>query len=625
MVKNEKLFDQFPPVSTREWMEKINTDLKGADFSGKLIWRPYEGFEVMPFYRREDNEKLPFTGTLPGMFPYLRGTKVQDNNWLVRQNIEVTDYDSANKKALSVLMKGVDSLGFIISDPESVSKSNFDILLRDIYIEMIEINFLSNGKAQEISEILKDIISERILQPELIRGAIEADPLGRLMVNGTICIPVNEGFDYLASLTRSTSLYPELKTIHFNANYLSDSGADTVRELAYGLSAGSEYMSQLTDRGIDPMKAAAKIRFSFGIGPDYFMEISKLRAARLLWSLIVKGFAPDDYKGLKMNIHSITNRWNKTIYDRHVNILRTQTEAMSAIIGGTDSLTVEPFDSVLRKPDEFSERIARNQQLILREESYFDKVADPAAGSYYVENLTNMIADHAWELFIKTEKSGGFLKSLEAGLIQKDISDAAGTKRGDANRRKLILVGTNLYPDSNETVSDHILPSTHSDRNYCEKDLIVDPIPAFRVASDLEQLRIAVEKSDRNPLVFLLTVGSIPMRRARAHFSNNFFGCGGYRIIDNTGFSSVHEGIKAAAESGADIVVICSSDEEYPQYAPEVFDMLSNDSIVVVAGNPPCIEDLKAKGLEFFIHMRSDIVETLSQINLRLGLSAKEN
>lgn len=619
-MKKEKLFDQFPPVSTSEWMGKITTDLKGADFSRKLVWKTNEGFEVMPFYRMEDNEKLPFINTLPGQFPYLRGTKIRNNNWLVRQNIEVSDYQAANRKALTILMKGIDSLGFIIADPETVSRRNFEDLLKDIHIEIIEINFLCNGKAKEILDILREIVSDRGLKPEGITGAIEADPIGRLMVNGTLCVPVDDGFDYLAALTKSASVLPELKTIHLNASHFSNAGANIVQELAFGLSAGSEYLSQLTSRGTDPLLAASKIRFSFGTGPDYFMEIAKLRAARLLWSLVVKGFVPGDYEKIKMNIHCVSVRWNKTAYDAHVNMLRTQTEAMSAILGGTDSLTIEPFDTVFRKPGDFSERIARNQQLILKEEAYFDKVADPSAGSYYIENLTSLIAENTWKLFVKTEEAGGFLEAIKSGIVQKEIAVSAGKRKKDAASRRLILLGTNQYPNNKETALKTIDEAILFSEKQYEKDLDIDPIIPFRAASGFEKLRIAVEKSGRKPVVFLLTIGNIAMRKARSQFSFNFFGCAGYSIIDNNGFASVAEGVKAALDSKADIVVLCSSDEEYPLIAPEAYDQLNGKTIVVVAGNPPFLEELKSKGLELYIHMKSDLTETIEYFNNRLGI-----
>jgi methylmalonyl-CoA mutase len=239
-------------------------------------------------------------------------------------------------------------------------------------------------------------------------------------------VPVEEGFDYLASLTGSASAYPNLRTIHLNASHFNNEGADIVQELAFGISMGSEYMAQLTERGLRTDIAASKIRFSFGIGSNYFPEIAKLRAARLLWSIVINGFQPAHRENIKMDIHCVTSEWNKSEDDPYVNMLRTQTEAMSAILGGTDSLTVEPYDTVFRKPDEFSERIARNQQLILKEEAYLDKVADPAGGSYYIENLTILIAENAWKLFLEIEDHGGFLSSLKSGFIREKLQESAG-------------------------------------------------------------------------------------------------------------------------------------------------------------------------------------------------------
>jgi methylmalonyl-CoA mutase len=256
--------------------------------------------------------------------------------------------------------------------------------------------------------------------------AIEANPISRLMLSGKLCVPEDKGFDYLASLTGSSWVLPNLRTVHLNASNFNNSEADIVQELAFGLSMGSEYMSQLTGRGLSAGISASKIRFSFGVGSDYFPEIAKLRAARLLWSVITFGFQLENKENIKMDIHCVTSKRNKRAHDPYVNMLRTQTEAMSAILGGTDSLTVEPFDATFRQSDEFSERIARNQQIILREESYFDKVADPAAGSYYIENLTKLIAENSWKLFVEIEDNGGFLSALKSGFIHTKLSESVG-------------------------------------------------------------------------------------------------------------------------------------------------------------------------------------------------------
>lgn len=621
MAKKEKLFDQFPPVTTKEWLDKIHADLKGADFNKMLVWKTNEGFEVKPFYRMEDIENLMYINALPGEFPYIRGTKIKNNNWYVRQNIEVSDYSEANRKALTILMKGVDSLGFIITDPESVSEKNFRNLLKDIHIEIIEINFLCNGKAKEILDLIIKITTERGLDTGKIHGAIEADPIGRLMLNGKLCVPVEAGFDYLTSLTGSASVFPNLRTVHLKASNFNNAGADIVQELAFGISMGSEYLTQLTERGISADIAASTIRFSFGIGSDYFPEIAKLRAARLLWSVVTNGFKPSNSESIKMDIHCVTSEWNKTVYDPYVNMLRTQTEAMSAIIGGTDSLTVEPFDIAFRQPDEFSERIARNQQLILKEESYFDKVADPAAGSYYIENITNLIADNAWKLFLEIEDQGGFLSSLKSGFIQKKLSESAGKRKNDVAIRKMILLGTNKYPNTEETVSSSVDLDYAFIKKSKEKDVMVDPITLFRGSEEYDKLRMAVDRATKRPVVFLLPIGNPAKRKARSQFSSNFFACSGYHIIDNQGFDTIEAGVKSALESKAEIVVICSSDEEYTLFAPDIYKKLKGKAIIVVAGNPECIDELKSKGIDIYIHVRSNVPETLSYFNIRLGIN----
>jgi methylmalonyl-CoA mutase len=620
MVQKERLFDQFSPVTTKEWLDKINSDLKGTDFNKKLVWKTNEGFDVKPFYRMEDVENLMYINTLPDQSPYLRGTKINNNNWLIRQNIEVTNYSIANRKALTILMRGIDSLGFIISDPESINEKNFDLLLERIFLEGVELNFLTNGKAREIIDLIINCVKKSYSDPNKIRGAIEADPLSRLMLNGTLCIPPEEGFDYLASVVNSAASLPHLRVIHLNASNFNNAGADIVQELAFGISMGNEYMAQLTQRGISSDMAASKIRFSFGTGSNYFPEIAKLRAARVLWSVVANGFQVAREENLKMDIHCVTSEWNKTVYDPYVNMLRTQTEAMSAILGGADSLTVEPFDKVFRHPDEFSERIARNQQLILKEEAYFDKVADPAAGSYYIENLTNLIAENAWKLFLEIEDQGGFLACLKSGFIQTKLSESGAKRKNDMATRKAILLGTNQYPNTQEKISETVDLKKLFDKKLFENELIVEPIQIFRGSEQYDKLRIATDKATRRPVVFLLPIGNPVMSKARSQFSANFFGCAGYQLIENQIFITVDDAVKQSVKSKSDIVVICSSDEEYPLIAPEIFMKLKDKAIIVVAGNPACREELNSKGIDNFIHVRSNVIETLTEFNNKLGI-----
>ena len=421
MAKKEKLMEDFPPVSRQEWIDRITADLKGASFEEKMVWKSPEGFDVMPFYRQEDLEKFAFAGINPGDYPYMRGTSPSGNKWRIRQDIEVDDYETAANKAALLAGKGIESIGFILKDPEKVTIENFRLLLQGLNPEVTEINFYPFGKAREIVTLFHQVLLEKGCDLSKIKGAVEADPIGRLMVNGTLCIPVEHGIDYLAETAILTREIPHFRALHIRTSELRNAGAGIVTELAFAIASGTDYIARLASRGIDPAEAASKIRFSFGTGSSYFMEIAKLRAARLLWTAVMEKLAPGNIDAARMEIHSVTGRINKSESDPHMNILRTQTEAMSAILGGTDSLTVEPFDIVSGKRNDFPERIARNQQIILREEAYFDKVADPAGGSYYIEALTSLIAADAWKLFTEIESAGGFLKAVSSGFAASRI------------------------------------------------------------------------------------------------------------------------------------------------------------------------------------------------------------
>lgn len=605
MSGKEKLFDKFPPVSTKEWMDKITSDLKGDDFGKRLIWKPIEGFEVKPFYRREDCANLH-----SGTAEFKSG-----NSWRIRQNILVSDYTESNRKALDILMKGVDSVGFVITDPDSINAGNFEQLLKDIHFESIEISFLTNGKAKEILDIFLNILINQGTDLKNVTGAIEADPLGRLMLNGKLCISFEAGLDYLADLTAKSVQLENFRTVRAGAYNFANAGGDVVEELAFGIAMGNEYMSALTDRKISPDLAASKIGFTFAAGSNYFFEIAKLRAARLLWSMITGKYQLKDKQAGRMDIHCVTSEWNKTIYDPYANLLRTQTEAMSASLGGADSITVEPFDKVFRKPDDFSERIARNQQLLLKEESYFDRVADPAGGSYYIENLTSMISEKAWELFIKVEEKGGFTEALKSGFVQSKIKATAEKRISDVSKRREILLGTNQYPGFSEKVKMVSGKEPIETPGLEKGEISIEPLRIFRGGEQIEKLRMAADRATKRPAAFMLTIGNPAMRLARSQFSCNFFACGGYQVTDNPGFKTTADGVKAALESKAEIVVICSSDDEYSALAPEIFDLIQGKAIVVVAGNPSCMDQLKSKGLNHFISIRSDLVETITMFH----------
>jgi methylmalonyl-CoA mutase len=575
----------------------------------------------MPFYRHDDYNRLHHKGSLPGDYPFVRGSQISHNHWLVRQDIVITDYREANSKALEILTRGVTSLGFIIKDPGTINVENMTLLLNGIHCESVELNFITEGMAKELFAALESVMWASGTDMSKVYISIAADPLGRLLANGRLCVTVAEGLDYLADLVRETADISGMKCVVPSGTIFSNAGAGPVTELAYTLSLGNEYMAALTLRKIKADIAASKIKFSFGIGHDFFPEIARLRAARMLWALIVKGYGLRSEANALMRIHSVTGRWNKTLYDPYVNMLRTQTEAMSAVLGGADSITVEPFDIIFREPDDFSERIARNQQLLLMEESHLDKVADPGAGSYYIEELTSMIAHEAWKIFLETEHEGGFLAAIRKGIIQDKINAASYGRKSAIDKRKEILLGTNQYPDFSESNApghdDGRLFRTAGEQQ--EEEVIA--LTLSRGAEEFEKLRLATERSGHRPLAFMLTIGNIAMRRARAQFSTNFFACAGYEVKDNNGFETAENGVRAALEAKADIIVICSSDDEYAIVAHDIYTLTAGKAVVVVAGNPPCMDLLKEEGLEHFISMRSDVLETLQMFNRMLGIT----
>ncbi len=615
----EKLFSDFAPVTTEEWMAKITADLKGVPFEKKLVWKTGEGFNVNPFYRAEDIKGLKTTESLPGEFPYVRGTKT-DNDWKVRQNIEVACFKEANKKALDILNKGITSLGFIIKG-DDVNAENIAMLLKDIHPDAVELNFSTCiRKAETLIGILADYLKESGADITKCFGSVNYDPFKKPLVKGKN----NENWVEVASaVLKAGEALPGYKVLSVNGCYFNNAGAYITQELGYSLSWGNELMAKLTEAGFSADEVASKIKFNFGISSNYFMEIAKFRAARWLWAEIVAAYNPSCKCACKMSVHAQTSGWNMTVYDAHVNLLRSQTEAMSAALAGVDSITVRPFDKTYQTPDDFSERIARNQQLLLKEECHMDKVVDPSAGSYYVEVLTNSLADVAWKLFLEVEDKGGFGAEVANGNIQNAVNASGEARRKAVATRREILLGTNQFPNFTEVAADKIKEQTHcccGGSHSCGEQTIT-PLDFSRGASEFEALRLATERSGKTPKVFMLTIGNLAMRIARSQFSCNFFACAGYKVIDNLGFETVEEGVEAAVKAGAQVVVLCSSDDEYADYAPAAYRALAGRAEFVVAGAPACMDDLKAQGIDQFINVKSNVLETLKAFNAKLGIA----
>jgi Methylmalonyl-CoA mutase, N-terminal domain/subunit len=508
--QREKLFTDFPPVSTEEWMEVVTRDLKGADFQKRLVWRTNEGFNVNPFYRAEDIEGSRVAENLPGQFPYVRSTR-KDNVWYVRQEIDVKDFAESNKKAHVLLERGVTSFGFHVPKNE-LSSENLAILLKGIAPDKVELNFRTCfSRTVDLAKLVVDYVRVQNLNPLECFGSIEFDPFRKILKKG---MDEPHWVEKAVEMVQITAPLPRYRAISVTGNRLNDAGAYSYQELGYSLSYGNQVLSELIENGVDPSLAAKKIKFEFGVGSNYFMEIAKFRAARWLWAEIVNAYKPacahdcDNKAGddtcrcaAKMNIHASTSRFNQSLYDPYVNLLRTQTEAMSATLGAVDSLTVRPFDEVFETPTAFAERIAVNQQLLLKEESHFDKITDPSSGSYYIETLTSSLAGQAWKLFLETEETG-FYEALKAGTVQDAVNASSDARfKAVANRRE-ILLGTNQYPNFTEKMAEKIEnKETHGCGCGRDEDAQtpLKKLKTGRLADAFNELRLATEQRKKHP------------------------------------------------------------------------------------------------------------------------------
>ncbi|MDR0205819.1 MAG: methylmalonyl-CoA mutase family protein [Bacteroidales bacterium] len=609
MTNENKLFQEFPPVSTEQWEKIILKDLKGADYQKKLVWRTDEGFQVRPYYRAEDLENLDYLEALPNHFPYTRGFKTKDNYWNIVQEITEKDPKIANSIAVNAILKGANTISFCNKNVNS--EQDLAFLLQNVDLEKNAVQFRCANSYLELMKWFVQYVNEQHFDKSKIAGAIDFDTIIYSLKKGKFYRDAASDLQKIVELLEITSEFPLFKIVNVNGLAMHNAGATIVQELGYALGIANEYLNFATEKGVPSEKIAAKMQFTLSVGSNYFMEIAKLRAARVLWATLIEQYHPESDSAYQLVLNSVASSWNKTLYDPYVNMLRSTTEAMSAALGGADSIALKPFDVAYKQEDEFSSRISRNTQIILKEESYFDKVIDPAAGSYYIENLTNFVIEHSWQLFRQTEIEGGFIKSIQK--IKTAIEESARKRDMDIATRKYVLLGTNQYPNTNESMLDKIEVNKTCDS---------EGLKSYRGAAAFEALRLETEeftKKHHRPKVFLLKVGNLAMRQARAGFITNFFGCIGYEILDNAGFANAKEGVKTALDATPDFIVLCSSDEEYATIGVEIVTQIKdiNKSIpVIIAGNPTEILDLlNESGVDDYIHVKNNVLEKLNEYN----------
>jgi len=577
----DKLLQEFPPVSTQSWEEVITKDLKGADYAKRLIWQSEDGLAVKPYYRAEDIAGLEYLDAAPGNFPYARSDR-STGDWRIREEIDAVDPAKANQAALTAVVAGAEEIAF--RDVRVKSVSDLATLLANL--QEIPVHF-QNADESLIRLLIGRLIEGQKRSP--VAMSTDWDPLTNV--------------DFAAEVVAGAPSALVPFTIHGDG--FEESGATAVEEVGFTLAAAIDFLAEMQSRNVDINRAAASIAFSFAIGANYFFQIAKLRAFRLLWARAVESFG-GTRESAKARIHARTSRWNETIYDPHVNILRGTTEAMSAVLGSADSISVAPFDECYKAPDDASRRLARNTQILLKQEALLSRVADPGGGSYCIEVITDFIAREGWKAMQAIEAAGGYRKA-QAQITRALEQSLAAREKAVLSRRR-IFTGTNQHANLSEKALDRIDVS----RLAGEK----------RGAQIYEQLRLRTERhaaqTGKSPRVLLAEIGDVKMRSARSGFAANFFGCAGFTIVTKR-FDSTDE----IAASDADLIVLCSSDPEYPALAAELIaklKALGHKTPVIVAGYPDSAEQLKAAGVADFVHIRSNPIEVLTKWQQQLGI-----
>ncbi len=657
-----KLSDDFSPPSFEEWKKKVEVDLKGASFEKKLLTKTYEGITLNPIYTRKEVENSPFINSLPSYDNFVRGDSYSGYHkkaWSVNQEISIADTEEFNEALINALNNGqncinisldtatkdgidadystsdkVGDKGLSISGIQSLTRvfKNIDLTKHEVRIHAgaVSISFLS---------LFNAYLKSQKINPADLKGSITADPLFELVQQGNLNLKRNFIFDSLkAAIDWAEENNVALKLIGVNTTPYVNSGANSIQEMAISLSTFVYYANQLIDKGVSPKTIFNRTEFTFGISTNYFMEISKFRAVKVLLSNIAEAYGVDE-KDLNLNITAKSSEFYFTKLDPYVNMLRSTTQAFSAIVGGVDGLTVSPFDEVIRKSDTFSRRISRNTQTILREESHLDQVIDPAGGSYFIETLTEELANRAWKYFQEIEDNGGIVESLKQNKIQNEIDAVIAARNKDINKRKAVIVGTNMFADikekqlqidnfdkeaffkkrseylkqyrvtgSNEkhkeiltklqSISDSFSKETinimidaylqgatlgeiFSSLTSTQKGKVeITPLKIRRASEGFEELRNSAlsykDKTGELPKVYLANWGSIKDYKARADFSKGFFEVGGFEVIDPKGSTSVQEIVSDTIASETSVVTICSTDNNYETVVPELAKELKN-------------------------------------------------
>ena len=652
MKGRSKLLKEFPNSTKEEWCAAAEKLLKGKPFDKVMKHRTLEGIELEPALWKDVLEGLPATKTLPGFDGYLRGTYAAGYNanlWEIAQELPYGSPAEFNRTAHRALMSGQNALNVTLDsatlkgmDPKQsapgevgacglslASLGDIETAFSEIIPDAVSFHINCGCSGLSVAALFFAWLAKQDIQPESIRGSFNTDPLAILAATGNLPTKLENLLNEQVALANYCSQNaPGIQAIGVSTMPYHQAGASSVQELGIALATGVFYIRKMLERGMNIEAAAKQIRFSLTIGPDFFMEIAKIRSVRVLWSKVVEAFGGSE-DARKIKLHVRTGLHNKTSRDPYVNMLRTSMEALSAAIAGTDSLCVGNFDDTIRVPDSFSCRISRNTHLILQEECELNHVVDPAGGSWTVEWLTGEVSKKSWSFFQEIEAEGGIESGLEQNFIQEKIAETAVERESKFNQRRISLIGTNAYPDVDEalltpkipdyaefretrirevaeafsalseesqsrreqflkelseTSGGELLPNmieavlagatlsdiTEAIRKLNDSQTSVNPLPHARLAANYEMLRTAADKfkveTGARPKIFLVNLGPLRRHKPRADFTKTFFAAGGFDVISPKGFEQADDAVAALRESGAVIAVVCGTDDDYSEH-----------------------------------------------------------
>lgn len=689
------LRDDFPPVGYDEWRRLAEADLQGAAFEQKLVSHTYEGIDVQPVYTRRDwpAEDDPFG--FPGMPPFVRGSTplgAVETGWDLRQEHAHPDLAGTNQAILEDLQGGVTSLLLRLDvaarnglDPDAPAADelagrdglmayhvdDLDAALAGVHLNMIGVTLEAGAAFLPAAAMLAALWRRRGVGAEQARGAFNADPLAVLARDGQLPQSPEEALSQMAALAAWTSVnLPHVTAVRVGTAPYHHAGATAAQDLAFGMATAVEYLRTMTHAGLEVDAAARQILFSISVGTHHFLAIAKLRAARRLWSRVVEACGGSPATGA-MRLHSRVSKRVLTLRDPYVNLLRNTVACYAAGLGGADAITSVPFDAAIGQPDSFSRRIARNTLLVLQEEAHLHRVIDPAGGSWYLDWLTQQLAEKAWAIFQQVERAGGMLQAIRTGWIARQIDSAFAPRARNLARRKEGITGVSEFPHVGEKPVVRPAPDRAALRaaavqrlararrqgpelaqladarlrkcnppdlaivvqaaehgaslgqlaralGFHAEPTAIAPLTPHPFAAPFEALRDASDAwqtaHGKRPRVFLANMGSAAHYTARATYAKNFFEAGGFEVVGEHGFKDADAAEWAFADSGATIAVICSSDKLYPEIVPPLAAKLKTAGArsVVLAGNPGANEVAwRAAGVDRFIFIKCDVLATL--------------